>query len=110
MNQNQSEAVSIFYMDDSGSRHPDHPVQAAKHGGDWFALGGILINEDDKARAESLIDDFRLCWPQMGKTPFHSHEIRRAQGNFSWLAALMLSPADVEACRIAVPNKQPTRR
>lgn len=77
--------VTTFYMDDSGTRHPDRPGQQACHGNDWFALGGILIDEEDKAEAEGQIDSFRARWPQMGDAPLHSAEIRASSDNFKWL-------------------------
>jgi hypothetical protein len=44
--------VVNFYMDDSGTRHPDHdPGKRAKHNFDWFALGGILVKDSDEPEA-----------------------------------------------------------
>ncbi len=77
--------VTSFYMDDSGTRHPDRPGQQALHNNDWFALGGILINEEDKATAESQIEEFRARWPQLSGAPLHSAEIRASSHNFKWL-------------------------
>jgi hypothetical protein len=38
-----------FYLDDSGTRHPDHKQgKRAAHGYEWFALGGILVKEEDE--------------------------------------------------------------
>lgn len=56
-----------------------------KHGHDWFALGGILINDEDISQAKQMIVDFRSCWPQMGDAPFHSSDIRGSHGAFKWL-------------------------
>ncbi len=78
-------AVTTFYIDDSGTRHPDHAPALPKHGRDWFALGGILIDDEDKPAAEGLIDEFRSRWPQMGSSPLHSWEIRGRHANFKWL-------------------------
>jgi hypothetical protein len=72
-------------MDDSGTRNPDHSVKPASHGHDWFAMGGILIDDENIPSAEQLIDEFRLRWPQMGVSPLHSTEIRGSNENFSWL-------------------------
>jgi hypothetical protein len=47
--------VVSFYMDDSGTRHPDHnPGRRAAHGYDWFALGGILVKGEDEAEVRRL--------------------------------------------------------
>jgi hypothetical protein len=78
-------AVTTFYIDDSGTRHPDRKASSAKHGKDWFALGGILIEDEQKATAEAIIDAFRMRWPQIGDNPLHSCEIRGSHGNFAWL-------------------------
>lgn len=78
-------AVSTFFMDDSGTRHPDHKISVAHHGNDWFALGGILIDDEliDDAKAQVAI--FRARWPQLGDAPLHSYEIRGNHENFAWL-------------------------
>src|SRR5690242_943992 len=76
-----------FYMDDSGTRRPDHePGKRAKHGRDWFALGGILVHEEDEEETRALHAAFCSEW---GITyPLHSVEIRGRTGNFHWLAEL----------------------
>lgn len=78
-------AATTFYIDDSGTRHPDHDVKVPKHGNDWFALGGVLIDDDQIPVARALIEAFRLKWPQLGTAPLHSHEIRGCHRNFKWL-------------------------
>ena len=48
-----------FYMDDSGTRHPDHdPGKRAKHGFDWFALGGVLVKRQMSPRLWSFMTTF----------------------------------------------------
>jgi Protein of unknown function (DUF3800) len=76
---------TLLYIDDSGTRHPDHD-QPGGRTRDWFALGGIMIDEENKDLAEKLITDFRANWPELGDSPFHSHEIRRKQDGFVWMA------------------------
>lgn len=78
-------AVSTFYIDDSGTRHPDHNPGQALHGHDWFALGGVLIDDENIDSANAQIDEFRLRWPQLGTSPLHSYEIRGQHENFTWL-------------------------
>lgn len=78
-------AVSTFYIDDSGTRHPDHQAHEAHHGYDWFALGGVLIDDDQLPSANAQIAAFRLRWPQLGTAPLHSYEIRGRHENFAWL-------------------------
>lgn len=73
-----------FYLDDSGTRHPDRdPGRRADHGYDWFALGGILVNEEDEPQARQLHADFCRSWKI--EYPLHSVEIRGRRGNFLWL-------------------------
>ena len=76
--------VINFYMDDSGTRHPDHdPGKRAAHGYDWFALGGVLINKDDEDQARDMHAEFCGDWGI--DYPIHSVEIRGTTGEFSWL-------------------------
>jgi hypothetical protein len=76
--------VVNFYMDDSGTRHPDHnPGKRAKHGYDWFALGGVLIADTDEDQARTMHSDFCRRW---GLTePIHSVEVRSRTQSFLWL-------------------------
>src|SRR5262249_37721211 len=73
-----------FYLDDSGTRHPDrNPGTRASHGYDWFALGGILIDDRDEEKARELYADFRAKWKI--DYPIHSVDIRGKRENFLWL-------------------------
>jgi hypothetical protein len=48
-----------FYMDDSGTRTPDRkPLPYDPKVRDFFALGGILINEEAEGLARKLYSDF----------------------------------------------------
>lgn len=100
-------AVTTFYIDDSGTRHPDHKPNIPKHNHDWFALGGVLIDDEEILPTNALIDAFRSRWPQMAETPLHSHEIRGKSQGFTWLGS---SPginerflADLESLLMALP-------
>jgi hypothetical protein len=76
-----------FYMDDSGTRHPDRqPGKRAAHGYDWFALGGILIKQEDEPAARQLHEEFCGDWDI--ECPIHSVEVRGTTGGFSWLTDL----------------------
>jgi Protein of unknown function (DUF3800) len=76
--------VANFYIDDSGTRHPDHkPGTKAAHGYDWFALGGILVKNEDEEEARHLHNDFCKRWEL--KTAIHSVEVRNRTLNFRWL-------------------------
>jgi hypothetical protein len=76
--------VLNFYMDDSGTRAPDRkPMVYNSSVREFFALGGVLINEEDEASARNLYDDFCRRW-SIGY-PLHSVEIRNAKKKFAWL-------------------------
>lgn len=73
-----------LYVDDSGSRHPDHKPDAARDDGmDWFALGGVLIDPDDVGHALDLYRAFVGNWGI--DYPLHSAPIRGRRKNFRWL-------------------------
>jgi hypothetical protein len=73
-----------LYVDDSGSRNPDHVQKSPRVDGmDYFALGGILI---DEAQIGAILDAhaaFTDRWNLAG--PLHSTKIRGNRGAFSWL-------------------------
>jgi hypothetical protein len=74
-------------MDDSGTRHPDYdPGKRAAHGYDWFALGGILINEAHEHYARALHSLFCKEWKIT--YPIHSVEVRARNERFLWLEKL----------------------
>jgi hypothetical protein len=76
--------IMNFYMDDSGTRHPDHdPGKRAQHGYDWFALGGVIIKSEDEPEARGLHQ--RFCEDWKIQYPIHSVEVRGRTGNFRWL-------------------------
>lgn len=76
--------VLNFYLDDSGTRRPDHkPGKRAAHGRDWFALGGVLVRQEDEAEARRLHQGFCERWNVT--VPLHSSEIRARTGGFLWL-------------------------
>jgi len=76
--------VLNFYMDDSGTRKPDRkPLAYDPKAREFFALGGILINEEDEGPARKLYSDFCGRWSI--SYPLHSVEIRHSSANFGWL-------------------------
>lgn len=79
--------VMQFYLDDSGTRHPRHDRGTQpEHGYDWFALGGILVDQQDEPEARDLHAAFRENWGI--EAPLHSSEIRSQNENFLWLRGL----------------------
>lgn len=76
-----------FYMDDSGTRNPDKKQgTTATHRRDWFALGGILVREEDEEEARTLHSAFCKRWNLLH--PLHSAEIRNRSLNYAWLDKL----------------------
>lgn len=79
--------IMHLYCDDSGTRHPDRaPQDLPAHGRDWFALGGVLIKQEDEALTRQAHSAFMLRWGLDPKlNPLHSSDIRARTGHFSWL-------------------------
>ncbi len=76
-----------LYLDDSGTRHPNRkPGKMAAHGNDWFALGGVLVKDEDETKARELHQAFMKNW-KVGQ-PLHSSEIRSQNEGFFWLRDL----------------------
>jgi Protein of unknown function (DUF3800) len=76
--------VINFYVDDSGTRTPNRrPMPFDPRTRNFFALGGVLINEEDEAATRKSYEDFRSRWSIA--YPLHSVEIRHCSGRFSWL-------------------------
>ena len=76
-----------LYIDDSGTRHPTRKVgRVPAHGRDWFALGGIIIDEADEGEARELHANFVAKWDFTN--PLHSSEVRSQNKNFLWLRGL----------------------
>jgi hypothetical protein len=81
--------VLHFYVDDSGTRHPDHHSNGLPgHDRDWFALGGILIKQEHEEAARAQHEAFCRAWSITA--PLHSSGIRGKSGAFSWLGEVEL--------------------
>lgn len=73
-----------LYIDDSGTRFPDRKPQISRVDGiDCFALGGILIEDKDRAALQSSHD--ALCTKWKITSPLHSTKIRGRRDDFAWL-------------------------
>jgi hypothetical protein len=62
-------ATYNFYMDDSGTRHPDRWLRVDGKP-DWFALGGVLVRQSDEERCRGMHQD--LCSKWGIGSPLHS--------------------------------------
>lgn len=74
-----------FYVDDSGTRNPDHSP-AVDCVGDWFGLGGIIVRAEDEEDCRQRHADF--CGKWNINYPLHSIKIRHKSDNFAWMATL----------------------
>ena len=76
--------VLNFYMDDSGTRVPNRkPLIFNPRRPEFFALGGVLVNEEGEGTARNAYEEFRHRWGIA--YPLHSVEIRHSSHAFSWL-------------------------
>jgi hypothetical protein len=82
-----------LYVDESGSRHPDKAGTIAKHGNDWFSMGGILVNQEDVETAKTKVRNFTKGWPQI-RSPLHFTDMRANKQGFAWLGNLNQSSLD----------------
>ena len=71
-------------MDDSGSRFVNKPQPPRADGMDYFALGGVLIDEADIGEVLASHAAFLARWDL--SAPLHSTKIRGHRGAFSWLS------------------------
>jgi Protein of unknown function (DUF3800) len=72
-----------FYADDSGSRFPDRTPVLRRDGIDCFALGGILIEDTERAAMQAAHAAFCRRWKI--DYPLHSTAIRGRRNKFAWL-------------------------
>lgn len=75
-----------LYFDDSGSRDPDKSFMPDGERGDrmdCFALGGVLIREEEIDQVYAAYKAF--CAEHSISYPLHSWAIRGGRGKFAWL-------------------------
>lgn len=75
--------TALLFIDDSGSRNPDHLPEARTDRLDWFALGGIMVDAEDVRVVLDLHKAFVESWGL--EKPLHSTRIRGRRNEFSWL-------------------------
>lgn len=99
-----SEEIHL-YIDDSGSRYPDRaPKETRRDEMDYFALGGVLINEEDVdevfAKHKAFCDAYSIDYP------LHSWAIRGGREDFGWLKkpeAAFAFLTDLEKMLVSLP-------
>ena len=72
-----------FYMDETGSRHPDKKADASRAGKDWFGLGGVLIRGEHNDHARQLVSQFAGRWKL--QSPAHLTDMMAERKGFAWL-------------------------
>lgn len=73
-----------LYIDDSGSRFPNRQDHDSRRDGmDHFALGGVLLKDEDKDQVQQSYLSFCGNWSI--DYPLHSTKIRGMRGDFIWL-------------------------
>jgi hypothetical protein len=76
--------VVNFYMDDSGTRRPERvPTAFDADNPKYFALGGVLILEEEEAIVRAAHES--LCKKWSIDYPLHSEPMRHGTGDFCWL-------------------------
>lgn len=73
----------ILYIDDTGSRDPDHKEAPRNDGMNCFGLGGVLVHKDNVETIVEMYQKFVSTWNI--DYPLHSTEIRGKRNNFRWL-------------------------
>lgn len=81
-----------LYLDDSGTRNPDHTPDPQQLYRDWFSLGGIILFEEDESEVRAAHATFCEKWNI--DYPLRAYDIRAKTRRFSWIATL--SDADQE--------------
>lgn len=79
-------ASYIFYIDETGSRHPDKNSDASRKGRDWFGLGGILVKQEDVITVKERHRDFCEMWNIT--RPLHMTDILAKKKGFAWIGKL----------------------
>lgn len=95
-----------LYIDDSGTRFPNRASARDREDGmDCFALGGILIEDHDRAALQAAHSV--LCERWNLDYPLHSTAIRGKRNNFAWLGENVVNEraflTDLEAFLLGLP-------
>ena len=72
-----------LYIDDHGSRNPDHEPDIRDDGMNCFSFGGILVRYDD---IDSIVSSYKkFCLEWKISYSLHSTDIRGMRKDFRWL-------------------------
>jgi hypothetical protein len=75
-----------FYMDETGSRHPDKQSDKSRLGRDWFGFGGVMVRGEDNDGVRDRVRHFSDRWKLSG--PAHITDMRSENKAFSWLGKI----------------------
>ncbi|NPD70445.1 hypothetical protein HN018_19455 [Lichenicola cladoniae] len=76
--------IYVLHIDDTGSRHLDKLVARPNEHPQWFALGGMLVKQEDEQTCKVMHSSLYARWPKMNG-PLHLTDMRARRGGFSWL-------------------------
>ncbi len=76
-----------LYLDDTGSRLLDKLAQTANKHPRWFALGGLMVREEDEQACKEKLQVLKTQWPELVE-PLHITDMRAMRKHFSWLHRL----------------------
>lgn len=79
--------VYHLYVDDSGSRMLNRLSVDADAWPQWFALGGLMVKEEDEEACKAAYEAFYARWPQM-TGPLHLTDMLATKKKFAWLGTL----------------------
>lgn len=85
--------VYHLFLDETGSRHLDKLAKTANTHPTWFALGGILVKDEDQTKCKELFQAFCTAWPLLAP-PLHLTDMRARRKHFSWLEKISKSEQD----------------
>mgnify|MGYP000320115597 FL=1 len=73
----------LYYIDESGSRDPDRkPTPNHLNEPNWFGIGGVIIDANDKSRIEDEVDRFKSVWNIPQTDYLRSYDISNKSAGF----------------------------
>jgi hypothetical protein len=76
-----------LYFDDTGVRRLDRLAKTANDHPRWFALGGLIVAEEEEETCKAEHDRLYAAWPAL-VAPLHITDMRARRQSFSWLERL----------------------
>lgn len=76
-----------LFLDETGSRRLDKLEKTANEHPRWFAIGGVIVADEDMDRCRDELAAFCSRWPEL-VPPLHLTDMRARRKHFSWLERL----------------------